>query len=137
MVTNVDTTPISISKELPLITVNDVKNLDNLRMWFLSKALPQSYAGDERPTLSVPERQANSRESTQHDNADEANIGQLSISEKQALVGVLEEYADVCAANPQVVALVTGPLLKLELRDPNRAPYVALICHYILLSSER
>ena len=48
------------------------------------KPLTQFYAGDERTTLNIPERQVSSRESTQQDNLDEANIGQLSPSEKEA-----------------------------------------------------
>ena len=50
---------------------------------------PQVYAGDERITLNIPERQADSSKSTKQDNLDETNISQLSPSENEALMEVL------------------------------------------------
>ena len=98
----------------------------------LLKPLPRSYTGHERAILSVPEKQADSRESTQQDNLDGANIGQLSPSEKDALMKVLREFADVFAANPKAVAACRGTPMRLELKDPNSVPCVALIRHYTL-----
>ena len=43
---------------------------------------------------------------------------------------VLKEYADVFAANPKAVAACRGPPMRLELKDPNDAPYVAPIRYY-------
>ena len=42
---------------------------------------------------------------------------------------VLKEYADVYAANPKAVAACRGPPMRLELKDPNSAPYVASMRH--------
>ena len=44
---------------------------------------------------------------------------------------VLKEYAYVFVANPKAVAACRGPPMRLELKDPNSAPYVAPIRHYI------
>ena len=77
-------------------TANNASNLEN-------------PAEDERPTLSVPERQADFHKSTQQDNLDESNIGQLSPSKKEALMEILEEYVDVFAANAKAVAACRGP----------------------------
>ena len=43
---------------------------------------------------------------------------------------VLKEYADVLAANPKAVAACRGPLMRLDLKDPNSAPYVAPMRRY-------
>ena len=84
------TTPISISKGVPVATVYSLENSDTSRIQSLLKHLPQSYAGDERITLNVPERQADIRDSAQLNNLDEANIGQLSPPEKEELAEVLK-----------------------------------------------
>ena len=106
-----------------------VNNFETPRIQSLLKPLPQSYAEDERITLNVPERQAESRESAQQNNLDEANIGQLSPPEKGALMEVLKEYVDVFVANPKAVDACRETLMRLELKDSNSAPYVALIRH--------
>ena len=111
-VTNVAITPISISKGVPVATVYSLNNFDIGRIQSLLKPLPQACAVDERPPLSVPERQTDSRKSTQNDNLDEV-IGQLLPSEKEALMEVPKDYADVFAANPKAI-----------LNDPNSASYV-------------
>ena len=72
------TTRISVSKGVPVTTVYSVNNFDIPRVQSLLKVLPQSYAGDERITLNVPERQVDSRGSTQQDSLDKAIISQLS-----------------------------------------------------------
>ena len=87
---NVATTPIPISKEVPVATVYNVNNFNIPRIQSLLKPLPQSNAGDERITLGVPQRQADSRESVKQNNLDEGNIGQLSPSEKEALMEFLK-----------------------------------------------
>ncbi|CAN0328520.1 unnamed protein product, partial [Ascophyllum nodosum] len=66
----------------------------------------------------------------QQSNLDEANIGQLSPTEKKALMEVLKEYADVFAANPKAVAACRGPSMRLELKNLNSAPYVSPMRHY-------
>ena len=81
-------------------------------------------------TLNAPERQAESRKSAQQNNLDEANIGQLSPPKKEVLMEVLKEYADVFAANPKAVPACRGSSMRLELKDPNSALYVAPIRHY-------
>ena len=43
---------------------------------------------------------------------------------------VLEEYADVFAANPKAVAACRGPPMRLEPKNPNSAPYVAPMRQY-------
>ena len=43
---------------------------------------------------------------------------------------VLKECADVFAAIPKAVAACRGPSMRLELKDPNSAPYVAPMRHY-------
>ena len=98
-----------------------MNNFDTPRIQILLKPLPQPYAGDEKITKNVPERQAKSRESVQRNNVDEANIGQLSPPEKEA---------DVFAANPKAVAACRGSPMRLDLKDLNSAPYVAPIRHY-------
>ena len=108
-VVNVATTPISISKRAPVATVYSGNNFDIPRIQSLLKPLPQSYAGDERMALNIPERQGNSREPAQQDTLDETNLGQLSPSEKEALMEVLQEYADVFAVNLIAVAACRGP----------------------------
>ena len=128
-VANVVTTPISMSKGIPLATVYSVNSFGIPRIQSLLKPFPQSHAEDERITLNILERQTNSRESTQQDNLNFANLGQLSPSEKEALIKVLKEYADVFAANPKAVATCRGPSVRLELKDPNSAPCVAPIRH--------
>ena len=126
------TTPISISKGVPVATVYSANNLDTPRIQSLLKLLPQSYAVDERITLNVPERPTETRDSAQQNNLDETNIGQLSPPDKVALTEVLKEYADVFAVNPKAaVAACRGPPMRLKLKDPNSAPYVASIRHYI------
>ena len=55
-VKNVATTPISISKKVPVAGVYSVNNFDIPRIQSLLKPLPQSCVGDERSTRSVPER---------------------------------------------------------------------------------
>ena len=42
---------------------------------------------------------------------------------------VLKVYVDVFAANPKPVAAYRGPTMRLELKDPNSALYVAPIRH--------
>ena len=42
---------------------------------------------------------------------------------------VLEEYADVFAANPKAVAACREPPMRLELKDLNSAPYVTPMRH--------
>ena len=71
-------TRISVSKGVPVTTVYSVNNFDIPRVQSLLKVLPQYYAGDERITLNVPERQVDSRGSTQQDSLDKAIISQLS-----------------------------------------------------------
>ena len=131
-VTNVATRPISISKGVPVATLYSVNNFDTPRIQSLLKPepLPQTCTDDESKTIHGPERPAESREPTQQSNLDEANIGQLSPTEKEALMEVLNEYADVFAANPKAVVACRGPPMRLELKDPNSAPYVAPIRHY-------
>ena len=131
-VTNVATRPISISKGVPVATVYSVNNFDTppIQSLLKPKPLPQTCTDDERKTAHGPERQAKSHEPTQQCNLDEANIGQLSPTEKEALMGVLKEYEDVFVANPKAVAACRGPPLRLELKDPNSAPYVAPMRHY-------
>ena len=80
--------------------------------------------------MSVPERQANSHDSTQQDGLNEANIGQFSPSEKEALIEVIKYYSDVFTANPKAVAACKGPPMRFELKDPDSAPYVAPTGHY-------
>ena len=60
----------------------------------------------------------------------EANFGQLSPSEKDTLMGILNEYIDVFAVNPKSVPACKGVPMRLELKDPNVKPYVAPIRHY-------
>ena len=103
------TTPITISKGVPVATEYNVNNFDIPRIQSLLKSLPQSYAGDERKVLNVPERQDDSCEPVKQDSLGEANLGQLSPSEKEALMEVLKEYADVFAANPKAVVACRGP----------------------------
>ena len=43
---------------------------------------------------------------------------------------VLKEYADVFAANPKAVAACREHPMRLELKDPNSAPYVDPMRHY-------
>ena len=43
---------------------------------------------------------------------------------------VLEEYADLFEANLKDVATCRGPPMRLELKDPNSALYVAPMRHY-------
>ena len=112
-----------------MATVYSVNNFDTPRIQSLLKSLPQTCTEDERRTLHVSERQADSREPTQQSNLDEANIGQLSPTEKKALIKVLKECAGVFAANPKAVAASRGPPMRLKLKDPNSAPYVAPIRH--------
>ena len=94
------------------------------------KPLPQICTKDERKTLHAPEKQAESRELAQQSNLDEANIGQLSPTEKKALMEVLKGYADVFAAKPKAVAVCRGSRMRLELKDPVSAPYAAPMRHY-------
>ena len=60
----------------------------------------------------------------------EANFGQLSPSEKDTLMGILNEYIDVFAVNPKSVPACKGVPMRLELKDPNVKPYMAPIRHY-------
>ena len=60
----------------------------------------------------------------------EANVGQLSPSEKHTLMGILSEYIDVFAVNPKSVPACKGVPMRLELKDPNVKPYMAPIRHY-------
>ena len=129
-VTNVATGPIPISKGVPVATVYSVNIFDTPGIQSPLKPLPQTCTGDEMNVLNAPERQAESRELAQQNNLDEANIGQLSPTEKEALMKVLEEYVDVFAANPEVVTAWRGPPMRLELKDPNSAPYVVPMRHY-------
>ena len=98
------TIPISISKGVPVATVYSVNNFDIPRIQSFLKTLLHFYAEDERITLNVPERQVDSRGSTQQGHVDEANIGQLSPLKKEALMEIQKEYAEVFAANPIAVA---------------------------------
>ena len=129
-VTNMATRPISISKGVPVATVYSVNNFDTPRIQSLLKSLPRTRTEDEGRTPHVSGRQADSREPAQQSNLDEANIGQLSPTEKEALMEVLKEYTNVFAANPKAVAACRGPPMRFELKDPNSAPYVAPTCHY-------
>ena len=58
-----------------------------------------------------------------------ANFGQLSPSEKDTLMGILNEYIDVFAVNPESVPACKGVPMRLELKDPNVNIYVAPIRH--------
>ena len=55
----------------------------------------------------------------------EANFEQLSPSEKDTLMGILNEYIDVFAVNPKSVPACKGVPMRLELKDPNVKTYVA------------
>ena len=107
-----------------------VNNFDTPRIQSLLKPVPQTCTRNESYIQNVPERQAESLESAQQNNLDEANIGELSATEKEAPKEVLREYADVFAVNPKAVAACRGLTMKLELKDPKSAPYVAPIHHY-------
>ena len=43
---------------------------------------------------------------------------------------VFEEHADVFAANSKAVDACRGPLMRLDFKDPNSAPYITPIRHY-------
>ena len=131
-VTNVATRPTFISKGVLLAIVYSVNNFDTPRIQSLlkPKPLPQTGIDDERKIIHGPERPAEWHEPTQQSNLDEANIGQLSPTEKEALMEVLTEHADAFAANPKAVAACRGPPMRLELKDPNSAPYAAPMRHY-------
>ena len=60
----------------------------------------------------------------------EANFGRLSPSEKDTLMGILNEYIDVFAVNPKSVPVCKGVPMRPELKDPNVQTYVATIRHY-------
>ena len=126
------TRPISLSKEVPVATVYSVNNFDTPRIQSLlnPEPLPHTCTDDEKKTIHGPEKPTESRKPTQQSNLDEANIGQLSPTEKEALMEVLKEYVDVFAANPKAVAVCRGPPMRLELKDPNSGPYVAPMRHY-------
>ena len=113
-----------------MATVYSVNNFDAPRIKSLLKSLPQTCTEDEGRTPHVSGKQADSREPAQQSNLDEANIGQLSSTEKEALMEVLKEYANVFAANPKAVAACREPPMRLELKDPSSAPYVAPKRHY-------
>ena len=117
-VTNIATTPIFIFKEVSLDTVYSVNNFDIPQIHSLLKPLAQSCAGDKRSTLSVLERHADSHESTQQDNLDEVNVGQLSPLERKGLMEGLKYYADVFSANPKAVVAFRGPPMSLGVRTP-------------------
>ena len=131
-VTNVATRPISISKGVPVAIVYSVNNFDTPRIQSLLKPipLPQICTEDKKETARGPEKSAESLEQPRQGNLDEANIGQLSPTEKEALMEVLKEYTDVFAANPKAVAACKGPPMRLELKDPNSAPFVTPMRHY-------
>ena len=113
----------------PVATVYSANNFDIPRIQSLLQPLPRSYAGDENIPLNVPEQQADSRNPTQ-DSLDEANLGQLSPSEKGALMEVPKQYADFFTANSKPIAACRGPPLRFELKAPNSAAYVAPIRLY-------
>ena len=96
-----------------MATLYSVNNFDTPRIQSRLKPLPQICTEDERKTLHATEKQAESRELAQQSNLDEANIGQLSPTEKEALMEVLKGYADVFAANPKAVAVCRGPPMRL------------------------
>ena len=108
----------SLSKGVPVATVYSLDSFDLPRIQSLLKPLSQSYARDDRTTLNVPERQASSHESTRQDPLDEAIIGQLSPYKKETLMEVVNEYADVFAANPKAVTPCREPPMRLELSTP-------------------
>ena len=60
----------------------------------------------------------------------EANFGQLNASEKDTLIGILNEYIDVFTVNLRSVPACKEMPMRLELKDPNVKPYVAPIRHY-------
>ena len=70
--------------------VYSVNNFDTPRIQSLLKSPPETRTEDEGRTPHVSERQADSREPTRQSNLDEANIGQLSPTEKEALMEVLK-----------------------------------------------
>ena len=65
-----------------------------------------------------------------------ASFGQLSPSEKDTLVGILNEYIDVFAVNPESVPACKGVLMRLELkafiRLWNKVPTYLREIHLIL-----
>ena len=124
--TNVTTTPTSISKGVLVATVYSVNNCDIPRIQSLLKPLPQSYAVEERIILNVPTPGSQPNRT----NLDEANIGQLSPPAKEALMEVQKEYAEVFAADPKAAAACRRPPMRRKLKDPNRASYIASIRHY-------
>ena len=60
----------------------------------------------------------------------EANFRQLSPSEKDTLMGILNDYSDLFTINPKSVPASKGVPMRLELNDLNVKPYVAHIRHY-------
>ena len=64
-VPDVATTPISISKGVPVATMYSMNNFDTLQIQSLVKPLPQSCAGHEMITLNILEKQTKSCESAQ------------------------------------------------------------------------
>ena len=60
----------------------------------------------------------------------EAKFGQLSPSEKDTLMGILNKYIDVFAVNPKSIPACKGVPMRLDLKYPNVKPYVAPIRHY-------
>jgi len=63
-------------------------------------------------------------------NLQEASLGQLSPRKKEALMEILNDYADVFAVNSRAVAVRRGSPMRLKLKDSNSVPYVTLMRHY-------
>ena len=130
-VVNVSTTPISIFKGVSVATVYSVNNFDiPSTQYLILKPLSQPCSGNKRSVMRVLEREFSSTESLQQDNLYEANTGELSLSKKEALMEVRKDYPDVFAANPKTVSFCRWSPMKLELKNPNSAPYVAHRRHY-------
>ena len=54
----------------------------------------------------------------------DANVVQANPAEQKQVLDLLEQYTNIFAVNPKVVAVCEGSPMVLELKDPKCLPYV-------------
>ena len=122
-VTNISHSPCTQPKGIKVATGYSVNNYDLPRIRSLISSQVRETIVSSDQTLNEP---LEGEQESQSVNLEEANVGQLTPSQKRRLMALLEEYRYIFAA----VEACGGPLMMLEVKDPNSKPYVTPTRNY-------
>ena len=122
-VTDVDTSDRLLSKGAPVATTYSVNNYDPPRIQSLLNPPPQLRKRDKQKQ-QCKNKLVEEKERAPAANLCDANVVQANPAEKEQVLDLLEQYTNIFAVNPKVVAVCEGSPMVLELKDPKCPPYV-------------